>query len=267
MTESPQTQPTNLNPRTTQTVEVQTTQAEEKSKLFFLRRRPRRHLDREWSPPPPEQYEKDLLNEGFIAEKLLQHPLTDDLKVDLRELNQHLLPHFWRMNQRAKYYQNHYYLYQWAFIVSAFCTTAFAAINVFMYAQGWAGWFDLAIIRLRWTELLGMATAVISGVAAAVSFLDANETPQKRWFTARSQAEALRSIYFLFLARQKPYDTLNTGERVQIMRLRVLEVLRGGTRASGSDQGSALDAPTPEEDAEAEAAETPTRRTNPPSGS
>jgi hypothetical protein len=136
-----------------------------------------------------------------------------------------------------------------------------------MYAQGWAGWFDLAIIRLRWTELLGMATAVISGVAAAVSFLDANETPQKRWFKARSQAEALRSIYFLFLARQKPYDTLNTGERVQIMRMRVLEVLRGGTRASGSDQGSALDAPTPEEDAEAAAAEAPTRRTNPPSGS
>ncbi len=261
MNPSPETK-TNLSPRATQTLEALTTKGEEKSKLFFLRRRPRRNIDREWNPPPPEQYEKDMIQEGFITENLLKRAPTEELKTDLRELNQHLLPHFWRMNQRAKFYQNRYYQYQWAFILSAFCTTAFAAINVFVYAQGWAGWFDFVIVRLRWTELLGLATAIISGVAAAVSFLDANETPQKRWFKARSQAEALRSIYFLFLARQKPFDTLNTGERVQIMRLRVVEILRGARTAS-PDQGLVVDAPAPGEDAP----EASVRRPNPPSGS
>lgn len=280
MNETPQSQPaqTNLNPKITQTMEIQTTQAEEKSKLFFLRRRPRRNIDREWTPPSPEQYEKDMLDEGFITEKLLQRPLSDELKVDLRELNQHLLPHFWRMNQRAKFYQNRYYQYQWAFILSAFFTTAFAAVNVFVYAQGWNGKFDMGIGRLRWTELLGLATAIISGVAAAVSFLDANETPQKRWFKARAQAEALRSTYFLFLARQTPFDRLNAGDRVQIMRTKVLEVLRG-TRSTGPDQaGVMLEPPTVAEDVEVgtggapaapspAAEETPARRNVPPSGS
>ena len=132
----------------------------------------------------------------------------------MRELEQHLLQYFWRMNQQAQFYQNRYYQYQWAFILSAFLTTALAAVNVFLYAQGWD---DKSIVdRIQPTEVLGLLTAIISGIATAVSFFDANQTPQKRWFKARAKTESLRSMYFLFLARSKPFDSANTRERVTV---------------------------------------------------
>lgn len=251
--QTPQNQQTqtSLNLRTTQDIQAISRKGEEKSKFFFIRRMPHRHVDREWNPPSNEQYEQDMLVEGFITPALLQRPISEELKVDLRELNQHLLPHFWRVNQRARFYQNRFYQYQWAFILAAFFTTAFAAVNVFVYAQGWAGKWDFGITHLRWTEFLGLITAIISGIAAAVSFLDANETPQKRWFKARAQAEALRSIYFLYLARQKPFDTLNTGDRVQIMRRRVIEILRGARGTQADQPPDTLEAYTPIEAIEA----------------
>ena len=197
-----------------------------RTKWFFMRRVPRWGLSREWTRPPDEQYEQNLIEEGFIAPSLLGDSMSAELAADIRELDQHLLPHFWRMNQQARFFQNRYYQYQWAFILSAFLTTALAAVNVFLYAQGWTGHRGTIVGTLQWTELLGFLTAVISGIAAAVSFLDANQTPQKRWYKARVQAETLRSMYFLFLARQAPFDSPNQRERVQRMREKVIEVLR-----------------------------------------
>jgi len=197
-----------------------------RTKWFFMRRVPRWNLPREWTRPPDEQYEQNLIEEGFIAPSLLGDSMSAELAADIRELDQHLLPHFWRMNQQARFFQNRYYQYQWAFILSAFLTTALAAVNVFLYAQGWTGHRGTIVGTLQWTELLGFLTAVISGIAAAVSFLDANQTPQKRWYKARVQAETLRSMYFLFLARQAPFDSPNQRERVQRMREKVIEVLR-----------------------------------------
>ncbi|MBI5959369.1 MAG: DUF4231 domain-containing protein [Chloroflexi bacterium] len=254
---------TNLNIKTTQTVKAVSTKAEEKSKLFFFRRMPRRDIPREWTKPDDEkEYETELLNEGFVSEALLKGQMSEELKIDLRELNQHLLPHFWRVNQRAKFYQNRYYQYQWAFILAAFFTTVFASMNVFAYAQGWTDSVNLIAFRFHWSEFLGLATALISGVAAAVSFLDANQTPQKRWFRARAQAEALRSTYFLYLARQEPFNTLNTGERVQIMRQRVIEVLRQARTGSADQAATYVDvAALTDEEEEAESAE---REAEPP---
>ncbi len=197
-----------------------------RSKWFFLRRVPRRKLPREWTRPSDEQYERDLIEEGFIAPSMLGEGMSAELAEDIRELDQHLLPHFWRMNQQAKFFQNRFYQYQWAFILAAFLTTALAAVNVFLYAQGWTGQQGTIVGTLQWTEVLGFLTAVVSGIAASVSFLDANQTPQKRWYKARVQAETLRSMYFLFLARQAPFDTPSQRERVQRMREKVIEVLR-----------------------------------------
>jgi hypothetical protein len=213
-----------LDVQITQAIQALVNREEQKSKFFFIRRMPAWRLPREWEQPPEDDYKKLLLQEGFITDTLLEKSMSSELSADVRELEQHLLPHFWRMNQQAKFFQNRYYQYQWAFILAAFFTTAFAAVNVFFYTQGWNSKTPVAGIRP--TEILGLLTAVISGIAAAVSFLDANQTPQKRWFKARAQAESLRSLYFLFLARAKPFDSANSRDRVHRMRQKVIDVLR-----------------------------------------
>jgi len=260
----------NLNLRTTQTMQALISRDEKKPKFFFIRRVPRWSLPREWVRPPDDEYQRQLLQEGFITESLLTRPFSDELKTDIRELDQHLLPHFWRVNQQARFYQNRFYQFQWAFILSAFLTTALASVSVFLHAQGWTevdtGTF---IGRIRWTEVLGFVTAIISGIAAAVSFLDANQTPQRRWYKARAQAEALRSLYFLFLARQKPFDIPNERERVQKMRQKVIEVLRqsrigeGPAPAEPSAATPAQDTPAGDHDESPET--TPTTEEKPSS--
>jgi hypothetical protein len=197
---------------------------ERRSKFFFIRRMPSLRLSRDWVRPPESEYQRQVLQEGFVTSDFVEKSASGELAEDVRELEQHLLPHFWRENQQAKYYQNRYYQYQWAFILAALFTTAFAAVNVYFYAQKWDTRTILGDVRP--TEILGLLTALISGIAASVSFLDANQTPQKRWFKARAQAENLRSLYFLFLARARPFDAATSGERVQRMRQKVLDILR-----------------------------------------
>jgi len=215
-----------LDKRATSSMKALVQREEKRPQWFFIRRVPSRRIRREWTRPSDDQYARDLIAEGFIAPGLVAGTLSAELAADIRELDQHLLPHFWRMNQQARFFQNRYYQYQWAFILAAFLTTALAAVNVFLYAQGWTGQAGTLVGALQWTEVLGFLTALVSGVAAAVSFLDANQTPQKRWYKARVQAEILRSIYFLFLARQAPFDSSSDRERVQQMRRKVIEVLR-----------------------------------------
>jgi hypothetical protein len=218
----------------------------ERSKFFFLRRRPRRNVPRNWVRPPEQEYQNRLAAEGFITEQLAQQtlgqPISDEMRVDLRELDQHLLPHFWRLDQQAKYSQNLHFQFQWTFIISAFLTTALAAASVFIYAQDWQGTTGVV------PGAFGLGTAIISAIAAAVSFLDANQTPQRRWFQTRAQAESLRSLYFLFIARQPPFDIASTRDRVEMMRQRVIDVLTEktqGERAAAKD-GPPQPPPAPE---------------------
>lgn len=199
-------------------------QSRSRPQYFFLSRRPRlRGFPREWvRPPTDEEYQRLAAREGFIVASSLQGEASDVLKADVRELEQHLMQHFWRLDQEAKYYQNWHYLYQWTFIITAFLTTALSALTVFIH--GVDGDQSLGIIGL--TELLGLITAIISGIAAAVAFLNANQAPQQQWFKARAKAESLRSLYFVFLARQAPFDVQGGGERIQRLRRAVLNVLR-----------------------------------------
>lgn len=196
---------------------------EERSRYFFLRRRPKLRMMRDWERPPEPQYQAQLAAEGFITEDLVQETLkqtmSDELRIELRELDQHLLPHFWRLDQQAKYYQNRHFQYQWTFILTAFLTTALAAASVFAYAQ--QGEESSRLLQSG----LSLATAIVSGIAATVSFLDANQTPQRRWFRARAQAESLRSLYFLFIARQPPFDLASISDRVERLRQKVVDVL------------------------------------------
>lgn len=229
---------TNLNIAVKKTMEMSVQKEEARPKYFFIRRVPFRRVEREWMRPPDNVYQRDLLDQGFIAANLVRGPMSPELEADIRELEQHLLPHFWRVNQEARYFQNRYYQFQWVFILAAFLTTALAAINVLLYAQGWQHGFATGTFlgTIKMTELLGFLTALVSGTAATVSFLDANQTPQNRWYKARAQAESLRSLYFLYLARQNPFN-LDTGRaRVQKLRRKVIDVL---VDSPGADQMAA----------------------------
>lgn len=226
---------THLDMTVTKTMEMTVKKEEEKSKYFFIRRVPFRKVAREWKRPPEKDYQQALLDQGFISAELVHGPMSPELEADVRELEQHLLPHFWRVNQEAKFFQNRYYQYQWVFILAAFTTTALAAISVLFYAQGWHEGVDTNTFlgTIKATEILGFLTAVISGTAATVSFLDANQAPQSRWFKARAQAESLRSLYFLYLARQNPFNLETGRSRVQKLRRKVIDVL---VDSPGADQ-------------------------------
>lgn len=239
MSQSKQPGDTAINMTVTKTMEMTVKREEEKSRLFFIRRVPFRKVEREWRRPADKEYQQSLLDQGFISAELVHGPMSPELEADVRELEQHLLPHFWRVNQEAKYFQNRYYQYQWVFILAAFTTTALAAISVLLYAQGWQHGTDTGTFlgTIKATEILGFLTALISGTAATVSFLDANQTPQNRWFKARAQAESLRSLYFLYLARQNPFNLEAGRNRVQRLRRKVIDVL---VDSPGADQMAAL---------------------------
>ncbi len=204
-------------------------------RLLFIYKVPFRPVAREWQRPPEAEYQQALEDQGFITARMVGRHMTKELAIDLRELEEHLLPDFWTQDQLARYYQNLHFRYQWLFIIATFFTTMLAAVNVWLYAQGWQGYrpFD----AVRWTEILGIAAAAVSGLAAAVSFLNANQRPQKHWFEARAKAENLRSLYFLFLARQSPFNYPDAGDRVQMLRQKVLDVLRGQERPQTQPQG------------------------------
>ncbi len=203
-------------------------QEKKRRRLLFIYKIPLRPMAREWRRPPTAEYQKLLEAQGFITERMVGRRMTKELRDDLRELEEHLLPDFWEQDQLANYYQNLHFRYQWLFILATFFTTALAAVNVWLYAQGWQGYRPFGLVR--WTEILGIAAAAVSGLAAAISFLNSNQRPQERWFEARAKAENLRSLYFLFLARQSPFNYPNPADRVQMLREKVVDVLRGQER-------------------------------------
>ncbi|HML25009.1 MAG TPA: DUF4231 domain-containing protein [Aggregatilinea sp.] len=191
-------------------------------KYFFQNRRPKlRGVPREAVPDSAAAgYQERLAQEGFIA--LNDWPqATQALREDVRELEQYLMPSFWRWDQLARYYQNRHYLYQWIFILSAFLTTAFSAISVFL--NGTTQDVSLGLFDL--TDLLAGLTVAVSGIAAMVSFLNANQAPQQNWFKARAKAESLRSLYFTFMARRPPFNADTGRDRSRLLGQSVLDIL------------------------------------------
>lgn len=200
-------------------------------KYFFQNRRPKlRGIPREAALHAEDAgYQERLAQEGFIA--LDRWPeASQALREDVRELEQYLMPSFWRIDQQARYFQNRHYLYQWIFILAAFLTTAMSAISVFFHGSS----RDVSLGLFSLTELLAALTVVVSGIAAMVSFLNANQIPQQNWFKARARAESLRSLYFTFVARRPPFNAPTGRERSRLLGQAVLDTLRD-TRQEGAE--------------------------------
>lgn len=205
--------------------------------LFVFKRRP--HLlgvPREWIPPDTstpagrQALDDQLDKNGFvsksylkqISEKLNQEP-SRALESDLEELNEHLIPDFMQLDQEANHYQNLYYLYQWYFIIGALLTTVIAALGVLIYDST----REMPLLDMEWATLLPLITAILSGIVATVSFLNASQSPHEKWFKKRSQAESLRSLYYQYLARQGTFAVEDAVERIRRLDQRVFDVLDG----------------------------------------
>jgi hypothetical protein len=189
--------------------------------LFFIKRVPKiSGVELYWKRPSNEtDYQRLLDQEGFISppfwkqNDLLGQPV---IKQDLSDLEEHLLPAFWEINQRAKYYQNSFYYYQWVFMLGAFFTTVLGAATTLAYTLG-------GDAERYLTVGLGLMTMIISGALGAFATLNEQMSPQKRWANNRRLAEELRTTYFKYLAHLSPFDT---PDRVQEMRRAVLQVRR-----------------------------------------
>lgn len=187
--------------------------------LFFVRRRPRWHVDSHWERPrDDDSYHQLLEYNGFVSYKywqkddLLKYPT---LKQDLDDLEEHMLPAFWEFNQKAQHFQNRFYLYQWVFMLGAFFTTFFGALTTYAYTVTPDGGMA--------TNVFGICTAVISAATAYFNVMSDQGSPQQRWAKTRRLAEELRMTYYRYLAHLEPF---NDESRVKNLRRYVIDVRR-----------------------------------------
>jgi hypothetical protein len=195
---------------------------------FFFKRRPKLRMSKEWARPPQEEYIHKLHQEGFLTRQnwqeddLGEYPLVTQ---DLADLEEYLLPTFWEFNQKAKYYQNNFYKFQWVFMLGAFLTTVFAVLTG--YYGGLTGdevrFFLITTSKQTMVDIFGFLTAIISAVTSYYTVLSNRHEPRKRWAGYRRLTEELRMMYFKFLSRVAPFDREN---RLDMLRKSVLEIRR-----------------------------------------
>lgn len=183
--------------------------------IFIFRRRPKILFPKEWERPEEDEYWQQMYYEGFISAKHWPQDQLESFPLiiqDVRDLDEHLMPVFWRYNQLARYYQNRFYLYQWVFMFGTFLTTIFAVLTSYIGTSS----TDVGLL-LRFS----IATTIISAITSYFTLLQNQSDPRKRWANYRRLTEELRMLYFKFLARLEPFDK---PDRVNRMRERVMEI-------------------------------------------
>jgi hypothetical protein len=187
--------------------------------LFFIKRRPKPHIPRDWHKPKEgKAYDELLHREGFITNRFWDADnleMSPTIRQDLADLDEHLLPAFWYFNQKAQHYQNRFYLYQWIFMTGAFMTTVLGATTTYLYGV----YPDGATV----STLSGVATATMAGFITFFNVLYEQGKPQTRWANTRRLTEELRTTYFKYLGHIAPFDT---PDRLQLMRQIVIAIRR-----------------------------------------
>lgn len=169
------------------------------AELFFLfneRRRPilrgkAGKIPREWKRPDDVAYHEQVKECGFFAEPLVANvTLSTGVRRSLRDLEAVLLPKFFEVDQRAKYYQNVYYRYQWVLAFGAFVTGLIATLTLTLsFDDSTSGYGKAA----------ALITALVAFSSTVISAKDRRQKPQKRWYIWRRTAEELRRLYYLYL--------------------------------------------------------------------
>jgi hypothetical protein len=193
-------------------------------RLFIFKRRPKAIMSKEYVALTGDAYYEALNNEGFISPKhWTQDNLSDYpiIEQDIKDLEEHLLPTFWRYTHLAKYYQNRFYLYQWVFMFGAFLTTILAVFTSYFDNTG----YIVPMIGMEYVRFYSVMTMIVSAITSYFTLLSNQSNPRNRWANYRRLSEELRMTYFKFLARLEPYDKENrvTKMREQIMAIKERE--------------------------------------------
>jgi hypothetical protein len=188
-------------------------------KDFFLwRRRPKflGEIKLAWErPQDPAEYQRSLKEQGFINTEFWQGKdpqIHQTILIDLDNLEQYLLPLFFELNQKARYYQNQFYVYQWIFILGAFLTTFVGILTTYSFSFA-----DNQTI----STISGFVTAAIAAITTVFTALSNRGEPQKRWAKTRRLTEELRIMYFKYLAHVAPFDQTGRVQRLREMMLSI----------------------------------------------
>jgi hypothetical protein len=185
--------------------------------LFFIRRFPKRQIEEAWERPATEAEYKSLLeNDDFMtlhleADKADKYP---NVVQDLKDMDEHLLMAFFEFSQKAKYFQNMFYGYQWLFIVGTFVATFLGVITTHLFTT------EQALDSTEF-KIITLITSLVSAFIAAFTARTNRYQPQRRWAQNRRSAEDLRMHYFLYLSRLAPY---HQSDRLDLLRRRVVEL-------------------------------------------
>lgn len=183
--------------------------------LFFIKRRPKWRIAKEWERPASDEAYKQLLaDHDFVTEADIAafieraRPKNEsgrsvalgDFKTVLSDLailhNGDFTGEFFKESQAAAHYQNLYYRYNWMFGIFAVLTTLATVLT--LASAGHEPGSTERIVTAMLAAVMGALTTFLGTRIRAVQ-------PQRRWYLHRRRAEALRSHYFLFLAHSRPY--------------------------------------------------------------
>ncbi len=195
--------------------------------IFIFKRRPIILMQKEWVRPAEDQYHLELHYQGFVSpthweeDDLTQYPI---IIQDISDLEEHLMPTFWKFNHLAKYYQNRFYLYQWVFMFGAFLTTILA-----IFANAFDGSQSQILGSFTTVQWFGLLTAIVSAITSYFTFISSQADPRKRWANYRRLTEELRMTYFKYMARLEPFDRSNrlTKLREQVHEIKERERTNG----------------------------------------
>jgi hypothetical protein len=185
--------------------------------LFFIRRFPKRQIDDTWERPTSETEYKSLLESDDFMTLHLEAGSADkypNVVQDLKDMDEHLLIAFFEFSQKAKYFQNMFYGYQWLFIVGTLVTTMLGVYTTHTFTT------DQALASSEF-KLITLFTSLVSAAIAAFTARTNRYQPQRRWAQNRRSAEDLRMHYFLYLSHLPPY---HQSDRLDLLRRRVVEL-------------------------------------------
>lgn len=197
-----------------------------------IRGGPKIRMDKTWTRPPEARYHQDLEDQGFIVPEFWTDDDINEYEMvmqDLSDLDEYLLPLFFDFNQKAKYYQNRFYLFQWVFLFGAFFTTILAVLTTYftaLAAQSADGTFRLFYTTVEFhllVTIFGYSTLFVSAITSYYTLLSNQGEPRKRWASYRRLTEELRMMYFKYVTRLQPF---HTEARVDELRRRVLDIRR-----------------------------------------
>jgi hypothetical protein len=231
--------------------------------LFFFRRRPIwLGVPKDWEAPEDEavfeqqlQWDDFITNSDIPAAEAAKHPV---IQQDIADLRQYLIPTFYEMSQKSKYYQNMYYFYQWIFIIGAFATTVFGTLATFYVPTSETTAVVTTVAptstqiaatsvgtpvateaivasavqsstvtttsvggNSAFSQFFSIITAILGAITAFTTTLSNRHDPQKRWGNTRRLAEEMRMQYFKYMSHQPPYDG---GDRINKLRENIMKV-------------------------------------------